>query len=137
MHVGDLGGLIWILIVVIAVISSIRRNIARVRSAQQQPRASQAPPPPVAAPAPQMPQSVAQAFAMPPVVPPPVAPPPAPAPPPVAFPAPARLGTSTIRGMFGGSTTLVRAIVAAEVLGPPIALQERTIWSPRHSEPSI
>ncbi|MGB6063044.1 MAG: hypothetical protein WBG27_15185, partial [Candidatus Aquilonibacter sp.] len=51
------------------------------------------------------------------------------------FHAPIR--TSPIRGMFGGSATLVRAIVAAEVLGPPKAFQEQTIWSPRHSEPSI
>jgi hypothetical protein len=55
----------------------------------------------------------------------------------VPFPVAGRVGTSPIRGMFGGSATLVRAIVAAEVLGQPISMQERTIWSPRHSEPSI
>ncbi|MGA8841322.1 MAG: hypothetical protein WB491_12625, partial [Candidatus Aquilonibacter sp.] len=69
----------------------------------------------------------------------PVAPPVPKAPPPLPFtplhePA---IRTSPIRGMFGGSATLVRAIVAAEVLGPPKAFQEQTIWSPRHSEPSI
>ncbi|MGB6986209.1 MAG: hypothetical protein WBD74_09590, partial [Candidatus Aquilonibacter sp.] len=56
---------------------------------------------------------------------------------PMPVPTPAPVGTSPIRGMFGGGATLVRAIVAAEVLGPPKALQEKTIWSPRHSEPSI
>jgi hypothetical protein len=124
MHFGNLGGIIWIVIVVIAVISSIRRNIARVRSAQAPQMQRPAPPPPVAAP-----PTV--------VVPAPVAPPKIVSAPSLPTPTPAQVGTSPIRGMFGGSATLVRAIVAAEVLGPPIALQERTIWSPRHSEPSI
>ena len=145
MHGFSIGSLIWIIILVIAVISSIRRNIQRVRSAQtvqmqrQQPAAAS---PPVAAPAVQISRravQIAPDVELPPVPPPPVPAPTASAPlaPPTTLPTAARVGTSPIRGMFGGSATLVRAIVAAEVLGPPIALQERTIWSPRHSEPSI
>ena|SRR5579872_2339564 len=38
--------------------------------------------------------------------------------------------------MFEDRTNLMRAVVAAEVLGPPAALREHTFWSPRHSEPS-
>jgi hypothetical protein len=148
----DLGGLVWILIVAIAVFSSIRKNVRRVRNAQQtqarpMPQMQPPAPPPVAAPAVQLaPSRLAMAgFAMPPIDPlpaPPTASPktvvaPAAAPRPTPFPMPAPVGTSPIRGMFGGSATLVRAIVAAEVLGPPKALQENTIWSPRHSEPSI
>lgn len=40
-------------------------------------------------------------------------------------------------GMFKKKNAFVRAIVAAEVLGKPKALQEQSIWSPRYSEPSI
>src|SRR5271170_1620671 len=129
----DLGGIVWIIIVAIAVFSSIRRNVARSRAA----RTPAAPPAPV--PAVQIARTVQPAqpsrsamagFAMPPVdVPPPVAPP-APAPRTPFVPMPTPVGTSPIRGMFGGSATLVRAIVAAEVLGPPKALQENTSWSP-------
>lgn len=43
-------------------------------------------------------------------------------------------GRGAFRGMFGRGN-LVRAVIAAEVLGPPKALQEQSIWSPRHSEP--
>jgi hypothetical protein len=137
----DLGAIIWLAIVLIGVISSIRRNIKRSRaqSVQQQPPPAPAPPP----------RSVLAGFAMPPVdAPPPPRPvstprpvsPPKPAAPQPVFPViepRVPVGTSPIRGMFGGGATLVRAIVAAEVLGPPKAFQEQTIWSPRHSEPSI
>jgi hypothetical protein len=146
----DLGAIIWLAIVLIGVISSIRRNIKRSRAqnAPQQPAMQQQPPmaspPPVPAP-----RSVLAGLAMPPVdAPPPPRPvstprpvsPPKPAAPQPVFPvieSRAPVGTSPIRGMFGGGATLVRAIVAAEVLGPPKAFQEQTIWSPRHSEPSI
>jgi hypothetical protein len=139
--VHDIGAIIWIIIVAIAVISSMRRNVQRARAAQaartrqtQPVQQQQPPPPPVAVQAVQRSpsRSAMAGFAMPPLDAPAVAPPPR-MPPPVA----ARVGTSPIRGMFGGGATLVRAIVAAEVLGPPKALQENTIWSPRHSEPSI
>jgi hypothetical protein len=50
---------------------------------------------------------------------------------------PSRRGTGMVRGMFGTASGRVRAILAAEILGPPKALQEHSIWSPRHSEPSI
>ncbi len=144
----NIGLIIWLIIVAFGVISSIRKNVARARSQraaapqaavqQPQPRPQPQPVPP--------PRLVTAAFAMPPVVeapppPRPVAPPkprpPAPAPVPEYTLVHAPIRTSPIRGMFGGSATLVRAIVAAEVLGPPKAFQEQTIWSPRHSEPSI
>lgn len=146
----DIGGIVWIIVVVIAVISSIRRNAMRARNAQ---RAREAPAPtpapvraPIPVPPPAAPSRLAMSgFAMPPIdAPIPVvtaaarAPRPvAPTPPPFTPFMPARVGTSPIRGMFEGGATLVRAIVAAEVLGPPKAMQENTIWSPRHSEPSI
>ena len=47
-----------------------------------------------------------------------------------------RDGTPGFRGMFEGANAK-RAFVAAQVFGPPKALQEQSIWSPRHSEPSI
>ena len=47
-----------------------------------------------------------------------------------------RDGTQGFRGMFEGQN-IKRAFVAAQVFGPPKALQEQSIWSPRHSEPSI
>ena len=47
-----------------------------------------------------------------------------------------RDGTSSFRGMFD-RPNLARAFVASQVFGPPKALQEQSIWSPRHSEPSI
>lgn len=50
--------------------------------------------------------------------------------------APRTDGTPVFRGMFQREN-LVRAVIAAEVLGPPRALQEHSIWSPRHSEASI
>ncbi|HTV93768.1 MAG TPA: hypothetical protein VMG98_13715 [Verrucomicrobiae bacterium] len=136
----DLGLIIWVLVILVGAISSIRRNVQRARQAQSglaqkappvQPAVPRPVPPP---PAPARPPMAG--FAMPPVqAPAPVASPPV-APPPMP-PTPMRVGTSPIRGMFGGGRILIRAIVAAEVLGPPKALQEQTIWSPRHSEPSI
>jgi hypothetical protein len=142
----DVGAIIWLILVLIGVISSVRKNARR--AAQQR---SGTPPPggmrPPPAPVPVIAQPVrAQAFAAPPaVVPPPVPAPtvaPAPAavaPPaaPVTLPSEANVRPELFRGMFEGPATLVRAIVAAEVLGPPKSMQEQTIWSPRHSEPSI
>lgn len=142
----DLGGLVWIVIVLIGVISSISKNAKkartasrnRQRSAPQIPAQAQAfvppasPPPQVHLPKPPTPMG----RVMPPVV--------APAPVAAALPQPdfphpqaAHVGTPVIRGMFQGPATLIRAIVAAEVLGPPKSLQEPSIWNPPHSEPSI
>ena len=142
----NLGLIVWLIIVAFGVISSIRKNAQRAqaqRAAPPQRAMPQPPPRPVPAPVPRTPLAMA-AFAMPPVDAP--QPPPRPVAPPAPKPAPPipftplhvpSIRTSPIRGMFGGSATLVRAIVAAEVLGPPKAFQEQTIWSPRHSEPSI
>jgi hypothetical protein len=47
-----------------------------------------------------------------------------------------RDGTKRFRGMFDREN-LASAFVASQVFGPPKALQEQSIWSPRHSEPSI
>jgi len=131
----DIGGLIWVIIVVIGVISSIVKNAKKAAAQREAARPRMAPAP--------------QTAMMPPVLAPtaPVSPPPVrrvqtqPAPPrAVHIPLEnlARAGTSSpIRGMFGSGAALVRAIVAAEVLGPPKSQQERSIWSPRHSDPSI
>jgi hypothetical protein len=130
----DLGGIIWIILVLIGVIQSIRKNAQKAKAGA----AAQPAPPPLPSVTSDAErrvqvQRVVQTLQAPLVA----------SPTPVALPplpdhiAPVRVGTSPIRGMFGGTATLVRAIVAAEVLGPPKALQEQTIWSPRHSEPSI
>jgi hypothetical protein len=147
----DIGAIVWIILVLIGVFSSLRRSARRVALRGQAPAAPPPQPPPA---------SVVRSFAasagmaLPPVIPPPVpvppvavrpaAPRPVAAPPAAAAPTPPvhpemgrPIGTSPIRGMFEGPATLVRAIVAAEVLGPPKSMQEQTIWSPRHSEPSI
>jgi hypothetical protein len=148
----NLGLIVWLIIVAFGVISSIRKNAQRAQAqraaapqrADAPQRVMPQPPPrpvPVAVP---RPAPAMAAFAMPPVdAPQPPPRPVAPLPRKPAAPLPDSLlhepaiRTSPIRGMFGGSATLVRAIVAAEVLGPPKAFQEQTIWSPRHSEPSI
>ncbi|HET9028968.1 MAG TPA: hypothetical protein VFN49_02235 [Candidatus Aquilonibacter sp.] len=122
---------IWIVLVVIGVVSSL---VSKSKKAVQprRPKVStiivQAmPPTPPAAPEPV-------------VVPPVIAPSQrvkAAAPAPVSRPtASPTHGTPPFRGMFDPGN-LVRAMIAAEVLGPPKALQEQSIWSPRHSEPSI
>jgi hypothetical protein len=131
----DIGGIVWVILVVLGVISSIRNNMRKAARARGDAKAPVQPPanvrqwsqPPPAVAAPAIPAAVA-----------------APAP---SVPIPSgatdhpatqgRIGTASIRGMFEGPATLIRAIVAAEVLGPPKSLQERTIWSPRHNEPSI
>jgi hypothetical protein len=170
----DLGGLIWVIIVLIAVFSSIRKNVQQARKTMQQQRPAmqqQGPAPPVHRPAPQpasqppappTPTPLQRAFEMSPVTMSPVAPPaptPAPAPRAVApIPAPAsatapipplphdpfhtssiqrRSSSGLLGGIFEDKNSILRAVVAAEVLGKPKALQEQSIWSPRHSEPSI
>ncbi|MBV8638668.1 MAG: hypothetical protein JO322_11360 [Candidatus Eremiobacteraeota bacterium] len=129
--------LIWIVLLLIGAIGSIISNARKARRAAQtvQTRRTAAPvPQPVAAPPSPRPTAVPVA---PPIVTRRIAsspPPPAP-----AITAPAVVqphGTGGFRGMFERGS-LVRSIIAAEVLGPPKALQEQSIWSPRHSEPSI
>jgi hypothetical protein len=138
--------IIWIVLVAIGVISSIVSNARKAvkaatavqRNAPQRRTVPQRVSPPRTVVMQAMPPA-------PPQAPPPAAPPPqAVAPPPIVrrraevtpAPAPRAHGTGAFRGMFERGN-LVRAIVAAEVLGPPKALQEQSIWSPRHSEPSI
>jgi hypothetical protein len=152
----DVGLLIWIALIVIGIVSSVRKNARQARQIRDrqvgaQSQAMQAPPPvQVPPPVQSVPSFVVQRVMAPPVTavspaqapqparpPAPVPPPPIVAAPPAPAVTPARVGTSPIRGMFGGSATLVRAIVVSEVLGPPRALGEHTSWSPRHSEPSI
>lgn len=153
----DLGGLVWVILVVIGVATSIIKNVNKTR-AQGSPQ--------------MRPQRIAprvMASAVPTVT--------APATAPVVVGSPnesmqehrqarARRATRVLRapetdaglvlpasfhleyvpgrrtagfigGMFKDRRAFVRAIVAAEVLGKPIALQEQSIWSPRRSEPSI
>jgi hypothetical protein len=145
--VRDIGGLIWIVIVVIGVISSIVKNAKRAAAQREAARPRMAPAPqPVPVPrAPSPAQRIIESFAMPPVAaePPPVAaaikrtPVTVPRAKPVAAPVVAAPVTANapIRGMFGRGS-IVKAIVAAEVLGPPKSQQEY-FWSPRHNDPSI
>jgi hypothetical protein len=154
----DFGVLIWILLLIIGMVSSIRRSAQRQRPGPPQALRPMAPPqmPPQAVrplpplPTPSQPVRMPQPVRIPrAAAPPPLAQPaqpaPAPVPPPIVAAPPlaphqpahvARSGSGAIRGMFEGSATLVRAIVASEVLGPPLALREHTTWSPRRSEPS-
>lgn len=79
------------------------------------------------------------------VVPPPIPPRPAPAPP-AAAPVPAPSSqvapaghedrVPPLQGMFADGNSLLRAIIAAEVLGPPASLKELTFWNPQPNEPS-
>ena len=144
----DIGALIWVIVVVIGVISSIVKNVKQ-NSAKAQPR----PIAPRSAPVSVLESAPTAEVAQPPL-PAPIrrkAPPlgtQAPAASPLlgglTLPAsfhldyvPGRRSTGFIGGMFKDKRAFVRAIVAAEVLGKPKAMQEQSIWSPRHSEPSI
>ena len=128
--------LIWIALLLIGAIGSLASN-ARKAAATRGPAAQPVVPPRA--------QPVNVTLFPPPRPAPPIvvsrprpvaAQTPPPASPPVPPPHPVPHGTSAFRGMFERGN-LVRAVVAAEVLGPPKALQEQSIWSPRHSEPSI
>jgi hypothetical protein len=134
MHLG-IGEIVWIIVVLFGVVSSMRKSAAKNRQ-RSAPRTI--PPPPAAVAPPQRP--IAQiAFAdVPPTITLVPAPPQVASPPPAPVVAAVRpVGTGLVRGMFEGPATLVRAIVAAEILGPPLSMQEQSIWSPRHKEPSI
>jgi len=54
---------------------------------------------------------------------------------PLMQPAPARK-SGPLQGMFQDGNTLVRAILATEVLGPPAALRENHLWIQQPNEPS-
>ena len=160
----DLGGLIWVIIILLGVFSSIRRSIRRANPpegqqatqnaqaaqrmaedarrtamaarmqqlAQQQAAARQAtaqqqavqravvPPPPVARPQP----------AQPPPRPPLSEPPPM-----HVYEESHRRRAGSFASLFEKKGSIIRAIVAAEVLGTPRAFAEQSIWSPRHTEP--
>jgi len=165
----DIGALIWVIIVIAGVISSIYRSARNARRAaaegqqappsrpvRTQPRYVRPVPPPPwprgAVPPPAIPPAAGAVPAMPPIAtaPPvqrparvpqtpravtvPVTPPAAQHPQSVAHPQPQ---AGVLRGLFEDRKGLVRAVVAAEVLGPPLALREQSIWSPLHNEPSI
>jgi hypothetical protein len=146
--VRDIGAIIWGILVVIGVISSIVQSAKRARQTSVAPRISTSSAPSsqserspergVAAPSRRAPQlaammaqferdsqNVAQAAAPPP---PPQPKPKAPKPaPPAAVVAPAQLQPQVRRGgfaSFGDRDSLIRAIVAAEVLGKPLALRD-------------
>jgi hypothetical protein len=44
---------------------------------------------------------------------------------------------SPLLEMFQDGNSLVRAVLAAEILGPPVALKEPNFWNQRPNEPSI
>jgi hypothetical protein len=124
--------LIWVVLLLIGAIGSIASNVRKVR--QRAPEIRQrvlerhavtvAPTAPTRPPVTTMVPRPRAVAAQPP------------APPVPEVPRTVPHGTRGFRGMFERGN-LVGAIVAAEVLGPPKALQEQSIWSPRHSEPSI
>ena len=71
----------------------------------------------------------------------------APKPPPVRVQTPAAApaahaaapvrATGLLQGMFEDGNSLLRAVIAAEVLGPPAALREPGLWNQQPNEPSI
>ncbi len=122
--------LIWIVLLLIGAIGSIASNARKASRAGEKVQARptgvvQRPVPPQS-----VPRSVVVTVAPPPPAPT-IVPRPRPVaarpPPPSAAPAPAAPvphGTAAFRGMFERGN-LVRAIVAAEVLGPPKSLREQ------------
>ena len=168
----DIGGLVWVIIVILAIFSSIRKNVKQAREsmakAQQQSSPAQRPTPspvPIVQPSPVPPQPAAvvtplqRALQLSPIIAPapasppilqPVPPPPTPS---VSVPtAPARAAapdpfhpdsiqrrpsSGLLGGIFEDKNAILRTVIGAEILGKPKALQEQSIWSPRHSEPSI
>ncbi|HKE36011.1 MAG TPA: hypothetical protein VKB39_01175 [Candidatus Baltobacteraceae bacterium] len=136
----DIGGLVWIVFVLIAVVSSIARSARKARTTQAPPRSGQTIAQPVRTvpkPPPQMGQQLASLMAQfaqeaqRQAAPPPPAPPPPPKPVPAAPvpPAPAPQGVvpppqPRMRRFLADRSDLVRGIIAAEVLGKPLALRD-------------
>ena len=140
----DVAGLLWVLFLIVGVVGSIVQSVRKQAAAREAQRVPQQPapqqqaqrPPPVAAPAPVQRAQVSSLVSqlrtlLPPqaVAPPPVAaapPPPPPRPPtpdaPRAEPPPSRPPAGA--RLFGTRSGLVRAVIAAEVLGKPHALRD-------------
>jgi hypothetical protein len=137
--VRDIGGLIWIVLVIVGVITSIvqssrrsvsQRTVQGYRVLVQQPQRVASP---AQAPAEIRPELIAQLeniirqsqpAARP--APPPSPPKPPPATPvaqPVRAAASAPLRPARTQALFGDRSSLVRAVIAAEVLGKPLALR--------------
>jgi hypothetical protein len=136
------GTLIWIGIVLFAVIARMVKTGEKVRQRGGLPQ-PQMPQPQAPRPRPQAPQPVPPR----PVRRVPVAAPPAAAVPEPQEPAaptldlPPLVGMSPVRpsggrmtAAFAGRGSMIRAIVAAEVIGPPKAFVELDNWSHRHRE---
>jgi hypothetical protein len=137
----DIGGLVWIVLVIVGVISTIVRS-SRRSVAQRSLSTYQSPPQPQG-PAPPRPADFARSelvteleniIRQSQVAAQPAPPPTAPKPPPVAAPAPAppprpaRVPTAAPRPLraqklFADRRSLVRAVIASEVLGKPLALR--------------
>ena len=147
----DIGTLIWVIVVVAAMISGIKKNVQRARetTGPAQPRR---PAPPLLRASVSVPAAMSASVGIPPAAPPAtlIAPPVAPPPIRPAAPRPAPVpdlfhavgiqkprSSGLLGGIFEDKRSVLRAVVAAEILGKPKALQEQSIWSPRHSEPSI
>jgi hypothetical protein len=135
----EIGGLVWVVLVIIGVVSSIvqsSRRSAAQRSVQrpqavvrQMPVAQNAPvrqqPQPQFAMREELASIISQMAAQSQPVQQPRPPPPppiAPAPRPAAAPVPTPVART--RKLFGDRTSLVRAVIASEVLGKPLALRD-------------
>jgi hypothetical protein len=74
--------------------------------------------------------------ATPPTAAPVEVPRPAPKPAPkVEAPKPQRVQAGALQGMFEDGNTLLRAVIASEVLGPPASLRENHFWNRQPNEP--
>ncbi|HUZ50770.1 MAG TPA: hypothetical protein VMW12_13665 [Candidatus Dormibacteraeota bacterium] len=123
-------------------VAPVPQRVARAYAQRLAASLPSAPPPISAVPVP--PVSVSAPPITAPAPPPPIV---APAPPPPIVSTPRivadhgvlqqpSLRTGVLRGLFEDRRNLVRAVVAMEVLGPPIALREQAPWTLQPSEPS-
>jgi hypothetical protein len=103
---------------ILAVLTALKEN-AEQQQAAAAPAAPAAPasPAPAPAPAPQAVQRVAPEHNVP------------------SRERPAR-AAHPLQGMFEDGNSLLQAIIAAEVLGPPAALREHSHWKQQPNEPS-
>lgn len=130
----DIGTAVWVVLVIIGVVSSLaskaKKAAAAAQAAPQRPTPEAyvpvheqafVPAPPIVITKRKVPQAAVAPAVLEDAFP---------------LPKPRRDGTSSFRGMFD-RPNLARAFLAAQVFGPPKALQEQSIWSLPHNEPSI
>jgi len=133
-HIGNIGGLIWVVVLIAGVISSIRKSQKQARVAAA-PQTVVRPPIRVAVrePAPVPARTIERSL---PTKPAPMIERPAP-PPPIVHDHDMEVPTGVPRRLFEDRRSLIWAVVMSEVLGQPKALSaEQHLWSLQHQPPS-